>query len=442
MPNFAPHTESEIAIMLADLGMSSLADLHRSVPEPMKIAHALDLARGHSEIDVLEEMAAYADRNLAARRDLTVFAGGGAYDHDPSVAARVLGSQPNFVTSYTPYQPEVSQGVLQGLFEYQTMVTRLTGMDVANSSLYDGAMALVEAVNLSVGSSGRKGVLLSEGVNPYYRDTVATFGKGTKLEIELAPLGSGLTTTWPSSGGELGAVVVGYPNYYGQVEDLAKARHIADETGALLVVMVDPLSLGLLRTPGDYGADVVVGEGQGLGLPLSFGGPYLGLFATKTRYVRLIPGRIVGETHDGEGRIGYVTTLRTREQDIRRERATSNVCTNQTLMALQATIFLAWLGREGFVQLAKANYDATHYLVSLLGTIPGVRVLTSSFVRDATVDLGEPSGPHIDHLMKEGFLAGTAVEGHASWLLVSATEARTKTQIDDFHKALSKELGR
>jgi len=442
MPDLAPHTETEIAVMLADLGLSSVVDLHRSIPEPMRIGGPLNLNHGLSEVEVIEEMADYAQRNLAARRDLVVYAGGGAYDHDSSVAARALGSLPNFVTSYTPYQPEVSQGVLQGLFEYQTMVTRLTGMDIANASLYDGSMALVEAVNLATASSGKKGVLLSAGVNPSYRECVATFGKGTKLEVHTVPLKKDLTTAWPSPQGAFGAVVVGYPNYYGEVEDLDIARRVADEAGALLVVVTDPLALGLLRPPGDYGADVVVGEGQGLGLPLSFGGPYLGLFATRSRYVRLIPGRIVGETHDAQGRRGYVTTLRTREQDIRRERATSNVCTNQTLMALQATIFLSWLGREGFVQLARANYDATHYLVALLKEIPGIEVLTTNFVRDATVDLGQTASRVIERLMTRGFLAGTVVPQHPNWLLVSATEARTRQQIKEFQSVLSKELAR
>ena len=340
MPHYVPHTEDEVAAMLAFLGLSSSDELFAAVPEALRLAVRprrdgsagyLDLPDGLAESDVVAEMSRLAARNSA---DLVCFAGGGAYDHDVPAAVRALAFRSEFVTAYTPYQPEVAQGVLQALFEYQTMVARLAGLEVANASLYDGASAAVEAVNLAVAVTGRSEAWVSQGLNPTWRRAMRTFATGTGHDLVEPPLAGG-TTAWPLGGDAApAAVVVQQPNYLGCLEDLSQARQVADQNGALLVVAFDPVAAGLLRPPGAFGADVVVGEGQPFGTPLSFGGPYLGLFACRLAHVRRLPGRLVGETVDTEGRRAYVTTLRTREQDIRREKASSNVCTNQTLIAV------------------------------------------------------------------------------------------------------------
>ena len=438
MSTFTPHTGEDISVMLDDLGISSVDDLYNTIPGELRLTSPLNIPDGISEVEVIEELTHIARSNKPARGALVSFAGGGAYDHDLSAAARALGAQPAFVTAYTPYQPEVAQGVLQALFEYQTLVARLFGLPIANASLYDGAASLVEAVNLSVGYTKRTRILLSDGVNPRYRQTLATFAKGSSLEIVALGLEDDLLTIRGAQLSEAAAVVIGYPNFYGTVEDIGYFADLAHGIGALLVVVADPLALGILKSPGDFGADIAVGEGQSLGLPLSYGGPYLGLFATKTDYVRLIPGRLVGETQDLEGKRAFVTTLRTREQDIRREKATSNVCTNQTLMAIQAAIHMSWLGKEGFQALSRRNFDAAHYLAARLRAI-GIEIVNPQFFREFTVRISDAEGLR-NRMLDHGFLAGVLSDRAKDLLVLTATEARTQDQIDSFAEALSKEL--
>jgi len=357
---------------------------------------------------------------------------------------RALAGRSEFVTSYTPYQAEVAQGVLQALFEYQTMVARLFGLPLANASLYDGASATVEAVNLGVAASGRSLVWLSEGIHPHWRQVVATCAAGTGHEIATVPLAGG-TTRWPApdTAGAPGVIVVGQPNYLGYLEDLAAARALCDATGAVLVVAADPVAAGVLCSPGEQGADVVVGEGQAFGSPLGFGGPYLGLFACRQEHVRRLPGRLVGETVDTEGRRAYVTTLRTREQDIRREKATSNVCTNQTLMAITAAIQLAWLGTAGLAEMARRCAQATHFLFDALVEIDGVAPYADApFLREFAVRLPVPAATVVDRMADAGFLAGIDLAGtydggdHA--LLITATERRTRQEIEAYVAAFTK----
>ena len=345
--------------------------------------------------------------------NLVCFAGGGAYDHEIPPVVGALAGRSEFVTSYTPYQPEVAQGVLQAVFEFQTMVARLAGLPVANASLYDGASALVEAVNLGVAASGRGRVWLSSGILPNWRAVLATFAAGTGHEVQEIALESGVTQ-WPEVGPDAeapGVVVVGYPNYLGCLEDLGAARAICDATGAILVVAADPVSAGLLRSPGHCGADVVVGEGQALGTALSFGGPYLGLFAVAQRHVRRLPGRLVGETVDLEGTRAYVTTLRAREQDIRREKATSNVCTNQTLMAVYAAVQLGWLGTSGLREIALRCARGTRFCRESLLALSGVESITSTAptVREFAVRLPIRADVAVTRLAEEGYLAGLAL---------------------------------
>src|SRR4051794_2736483 len=429
--------------MLDFVGLSSLDELFSAVPEALRLARPLDVAPGLSEPDVLAEMDRLANLNTACGPDLLCFAGGGAYDHEvPSVVRRVA-FRSEFVTAYTPYQPEVAQGVLQALFEYQTMIARLTGLPVANASLYDGATALVEGINLTAAATKKQRVLMSRGVNPLWRETVRTFAAGTGHELVDVPLDESGATAWPGDVSDIGTVVVQYPNYLGVIEDVAAARKVADRLGALLIVAFDPVAAGLLKTPGSLGADVVVGEGQPFGTPLSLGGPYLGLFACSMDQVRRLPGRLVGETLDVHGTRSYVTTLRTREQDIRREKASSNVCTNQTLIAVCAVISLAWLGTAGLRELALRCARGTRYCREGLLGIDGVEPLASAPVlREFAIRTPAPAETVVERMAEQGFLAGIPLGsefgGGDGGLLVAVTERRTRDEIDAYAAALEK----
>lgn len=449
MGHYVPHTDNDMAAMLADIGLERPEQLFEVIPAALRLAGGLELPAGMAEADVLEEMERLAGRNRQGK-ELVCFAGAGAYDHDIASVTKRLAFRSEFVTAYTPYQPEVAQGVLQALFEYQTLVARLAGLPVANASLYDGASSAVEALNMATAAKGRPGVWVSGGVHPHWAEVIETYAAGTGHQIVRAPLRQG-RTDWEalaSGGGERpAALLVASPNYLGVIEDLVEARSVASGLDALLVVATDPVAAGLLRTPGELGADVVVGEGQPLGTPLSFGGPYLGLFACRMEQVRRLPGRLVGRTVDKGGRPAYVTTLRTREQDIRREKATSNVCTNQTLIAVAAMIQLSWLGTEGLRQLALACARGTRYAREALSAIPGVSVLSGAnpTLREFALTLPQPAPVVIDRMLEEGFLAGVAVDleggvaadgGDA--LLVAVTEKRTRAEIDSFVAAIEK----
>ena len=446
MGTYIPHTDEELATMLGFLGLSSLDELFAVVPEAVKLQHDLELAGGVGEPDVLVHMEAYGERNRARSDRLVCFAGGGAYDHEIPSVTRALAGRSEFVTSYTPYQPEVAQGVLQAVFEFQTMVARIAGLPVSNASLYDGGSAAVEAVNLGVAATGRQTVWVSEGIHPHWRQMLSTFAVGTGHRIVTVPLVDGVTA-WPEGprGDDEapGVVLVGYPNYLGCLEDLSAVRALCDRTGALMVVGADPLAAGLLRSAGDWGADVMVGEGQAFGTSLGFGGPYLGLFACSSAYVRRLPGRLVGETVDVEDRVAYVTTLRAREQDIRREKATSNVCTNQTLMAVIAAVQLGWLGTSGLVEVATRCARATRYARDAVLTVDGVTPWADAPVlREFAVRLPRPADQVIERMADAGFLAGIslegAVDGGEDGLLVAVTERRTAEQIDAYAAALAK----
>ncbi len=451
MGHYVPHTDDEIAAMLADIGLSSLDELFDVVPAALRLAGGLNLAQGVSEPDVIAEMERLADRNRVGA-DLVCFAGAGAYDHEVPSATRRLTMRTEFVTAYTPYQPEVAQGVLQALFEYQTMVGRLSGLAVANASLYDGASAMVEAVNLAAAATRRATVWVSGGVHPHWRATLATFAAGTGHQVVDVPLRDGVTDWAAVPDGEApGAIVVANPNYLGVIEDLGPARAAADRHHALLLGGFDPVSAGLLRSPGDDGADVAFGEGQPFGTPLSLGGPYLGLFACRLEHVRRLPGRLVGRTVDVESRAAYVTTLRAREQDIRREKASSNVCTNQTLIAVAAMIQLSWLGTGGLRELALRCARGTRYTREALLSIPGVSPFTRGAVlREFAVHVPIDPVVAVDRMAEEGFLAGVPVGLHAGvtvgpgdeagerGLLVAVTERRTKAEIDAYAAALEK----
>ena len=446
MGTYIPHTDDEIEGMLGFLGLSSLDELFAAVPEAVKLQRALELADGAGEPDVLDHMEDLADRNQARTDRMVCFAGGGAYDHETPSVTRALAGRSEFVTSYTPYQPEVAQGVLQAVFEFQTMIARIAGLPVSNASLYDGGSSAVEAVNLGVAATRRQTVWVSEGIHPHWRQMLATFAVGTGHRIVTVPLVHGVTA-WPEgpTGGDEapGVVLVGYPNYLGCLEDLSAVRGLCDRTGALMVVGADPLAAGLLRSAGDWGADVMVGEGQAFGTALGFGGPYLGLFACSAAHVRRLPGRLVGETVDVEDRVAYVTTLRAREQDIRREKATSNVCTNQTLMAVTAAVQLGWLGTSGLVEVATRCARATRYTRDAVLAVDGIAPWADAPVlREFAVRLPRPADEVIDRMADAGFLAGIpldeAFDDGQDGLLITVTERRTRDEIDAYVTALAK----
>jgi glycine dehydrogenase subunit 1 len=451
--DYLPHTDAEVAEMLGFLGLSSLDELFTVVPTALRLAGGLEVEVGRSEPDVLAELENLAGHNRPVGRDLVCFAGAGAYDHEVPAVVRALAGRSEFVTAYTPYQAEVAQGVLQAVFEYQTMIARLAGLPVANASLYDGASSLVEALNLCTAATGRSRVLLSSGVHPHWRAVAATMARGTGHVLEEVPLRDG-RTAWEdiSDGPEVGVVVVAQPNWLGCLEDVAGARARADVAGALLVVVADPIAHGVLRSPGSLGADVVVGEGQALGTRLSFGGPYLGLFACSRAQMRRLPGRLVGETVDVAGTRGYVTTLRAREQDIRREKATSNVCTNQTLMAVTAAIQLSWLGPAGLAEVATRCAQGAHFCREQLTASAGITpAVTGPFLREFAVRTDQAGDVVLSRLADEGFLGGIAAsslgapgdrslpDGAAEHtVVVAVTERRTRVEIDAFASAFAK----
>ena len=450
MADYLPHTKDEVGSMLDFLGMTSLEQLFDHIPAAVRLSTGLDLAPGQSEPDVADYFARLTRANRAQSSSLTCFAGAGAYDHEVPAVVKMLGSRSEFVTAYTPYQPEVAQGVLQAIFEYQTLLSRLSGLPIANASLYDGATALVEALNMASGATGRQKMIVSSGVHPHWRAVVRTFAAGTGHDIVEVPLVEGRTQWQDVDFTDAAAIVASYPNYLGVLEDLGVAKGLAVANDALFVVAADPVAAGVLRTAGEWGADVFVAEGQPFGTPLAFGGPYLGLFACSTDQVRRLPGRIVGETVDSNDRRAFVTTLRAREQDIRREKATSNVCTNQTLMAVTAAIQLGWLGTQGLREVATRCAQGAHYLFDEALKIDGGTAATQApFFREFALRVPRSAKDVLSSMCDDGVLGGLSVaelcagadpsidEGEHV-LLVTVTERRTKEQIDHYVDTLRK----
>ena len=431
--------------MLGALGLENLVDLFEPVPERFRLTHDLELPPALSEVELMRHLRTLA-RGARGAGELICFAGGGAYDHFVPAAVKALASRAEFATSYTPYQPELSQGVLQALFEFQTAVCEIFGMEVANASLYDGASALVEGVNLAVRETKRHKVVVSSGVHPHYREVLETYTSGLGLDIELAPLREDGSTDWGTADlAESAAAVVSYPSFLGVLDSVEVVTDAADDAGALCIAVTDPTAMGVLRAPGEAGADIAVGEGQGLGNPLSYGGPYVGLLATKLSLIRQVPGRIAGETVDADGRRAYVLTLQAREQHIRRARATSNVCTNQTLMAIAAAIHLCWLGPEGLRRLGELCIDRTARTAERLADIRGCSVrFEGPRFKELVLQTPVPGDRLLQGLARRGVLAGPAL---GRWwpemencVLVAATERRTDDDITMLAEAVEKEL--
>jgi glycine dehydrogenase subunit 1 len=430
--------------MLGVIGAPDSEALLGGIPATARLERALELPPALAEADLVAHVQALAAENAHAGEYVS-FLGAGAYDHYvPSVVNHLL-LRGEFFTAYTPYQPEASQGTLRSIFEYQTMISELTGMDVTNASLYDGGSALAEAALMAHGVTDRDQMVVSAAVSPLARRVLATYCAGPRLPIVTVPWAHGVTdldALRRAVSEKTAAVMIQYPNFFGCLEDLDAAATLAHERGALLVVAVDPIALGILRPPGEAGADIVVGEGQGLGNPLMGGGPYLGLFSCRRELVRRMPGRLVGATLDRDGRRGFVLTLQTREQHIRREKATSNICTNVALVALASTIYLALMGGEGLRQVATASTAKAHYAAEVLGRVPGVtRPFGAAFFKEFVLRLPKPPDRVLRTLRKRRILGGVSLgqfdRGLRDAVLVAVTERRTRAEIDAYADALA-----
>jgi len=434
---YLPNTADDRRRMLDVIDAASIDELLARVPPKARLARPLNVGPALAETDLIRHLRGLAARNADADAHVC-FLGGGAYDHYVPSPINHLISRGEFFTAYTPYQPEASQGTLRSIYEYQTMIAELAGMDVANASIYDGASSLAEAALMARAATGRHEIVLVAGVNSRYRRVVATYCDGLGVRLRDVPAPAGVLDADAARklvGPRTAALVVQSPNFYGAIEDLAAAAEIAHAAGALLVVVADPVNLGVLEAPGRLGADVVVGEGQGLGVPLSYGGPYLGVFAAKHEFVRRMPGRLVGATVDRDGRRGFVLTLQTREQHIRRDKATSNICTNVALCALMATIYVATLGKRGLVRVGELSAAKAHYAADRLSEIPGVALrFDAPFFKEFTLRLPKSPERVAARLAKAGILAGIPLKTFdrklADCLLVAVTEKRTKDEID------------
>jgi glycine dehydrogenase subunit 1 len=442
---YIPHTAGDVTEMLERIGVENLESLFVEVPEPVRLKRPLDLPEAISETELLRELKALALKNATPGTHKS-FLGGGAYHHFIPAVINLLISRSEFYTAYTPYQPEISQGTLQAVFEFQTLICQLTGMDAANASMYDGASACAEAVLMAVRLTRRKRVLLSRALNPRYRAVVATYCSYLSLDLlEVAVSGDGrvdLDDLNAKLDETTAAVVVGYPNYFGVIEDVAVLAERAQTVGARLVTAVaEPVALGLLKSPGELGADIVVGDGQSFGLPLAFGGPYVGFFAVRQKDVRGMPGRLVGETTDLDGQRGFVLTLATREQHIRREKATSNICSNQGLCALMATIFMSLLGKQGLREMAEQNLAKAAYARQQLSAVKGFSlVFNGPSFNEFVVRSKTPVAAVLSRLEGAGILAGIPLADDYPELkdcfLVCVTEQNQRTEIDTLAAAL------
>lgn len=433
MGGYVPNTKEQRLDMLKAIGLSSMEDLFVDIPQEVRLKGELEIPQGKSELEVKREMEDLAGKNRVFR---TIFRGAGAYRHYIPAAVTSIISKENFLTAYTPYQAEVSQGILQSIFEYQTMICDLTGMDASNASVYDGASAAAEGVAMCRERKRAK-ALISGATSPYVIQTIQTYCHGNGMEMEVIPEKDG-KTDWEKLKARLDSgtacVYIQHPNFYGNLEDAKEIGELTHEAGAKFVMGVNPISLGMLKTPVEYGADVAVGEGQPLGLPLAFGGPYIGFMACTDKMMRRLPGRIVGQTKDRNGKTGYVLTLQAREQHIRREKASSNICSNQALCALAVTVYLSSMGNEGLREAALQSASKAHYLSKELETIgyhtENQGTFFHEFVTTSKVSVKET----LDALEAQGILGGYPLDEHR--ILWCCTEVNTKEEMDDVIRIL------
>jgi glycine dehydrogenase subunit 1 len=439
-------TDADRKAMLKVIGIEKVEDLFQCLPDEGKFPE-LNLPEGLSEMEVLDELSYISSVNETPQ-ELTSFLGAGAYNHYIPAAVDTILRRSEFLTAYTPYQPEIAQGTLQAIFEYQSLIAALTGMDVANASHYDGATSVAEAVNMAYHNfrGRRTRIVLSPSVNPQYRETIHTYMQGVGLEIVGEDLNPETNPDELISliDDNTALVLVQYPDFFGRIFDLTKLSEAAHANKSLISVHVNPIALGLLKPPSVYDADIVTGEGQPLGIPMSFGGPYLGLFATKREYVRKMAGRLAGETVDSRGQRGYVLTLNTREQHIRRENATSNICTNQGLIALASTVYLSLLGKSGLQDLAKLNYHKAHYAAEKISTVPGFMVNpVQPFFNEFVVHCPRPAAEINQQLLSHDILGGYELSHDypelTHELLVAVTEMTSRSEIDFLVAVLEEE---
>lgn len=430
---FISNTDRQRAAMLAEIGLTA-KDLFADVPADLRCG-GLNLAEGMGEQEVRNRLAGIAGKNYI---HLTLFLGGGFYDHFIPSAVYAMLSRSEFYTAYTPYQPETSQGTLQAIYEFQSLICRLTDMEASNASMYDGGTALYEAMMMALRITRRNKVIIDDSVNPIYRVMIHSYTRNLKIDLIETNNHEGLANRdaiLAALDEETAAVMVQNPNFFGCIDDFTDIAEAAHAKGALLIVSCYPISLGILKTPGVMGADIVTGEGQSLGLPMSFGGPYLGFMATRKKYVRNLPGRIVGETTDVNGKRGFVLTLQTREQHIRRDKATSNICSNEALCALAATVYLSLLGKQGLKETAQLCADKASYAYQRLTAIPGVKPhfhakwVFNEMVFDLPCDATEAIGKLIEKGYAAGFPLSRYYKGMDNSILVAVTEKRTKQQI-------------
>ncbi|MBP3040695.1 aminomethyl-transferring glycine dehydrogenase subunit GcvPA [Bacillaceae bacterium Marseille-Q3522] len=435
---YLPMTEADKKAMLDTIGVKKVEDLFADIPESVRFKGEYNIKKAKSESALLKELTLLSRKN-ADLRTYTSFLGAGVYDHYiPVIVDHVL-SRSEFYTAYTPYQPEISQGELQAIFEFQTMICELTGMDVANSSMYDGATALAEAAMLSVGQTRRKKLLLSSTVHPETKDVIKTYAKGKHTEIVEIPHKDGITdlaALEAELNDEIAAVIVQYPNFFGRIEPLKEVEKLVHRHKTFFIVSSNPLALGVLTPPGAFGADIVAGDAQPFGIPTAFGGPHCGYFAVKAKWMRKVPGRLVGQTTDEQGRRGFVLTLQAREQHIRRDKATSNICSNQALNALAASVAMTALGKQGVREMAAANMQKAAYAKKVLQAKGIETVFDGSFFNEFVVKLNKSVTEVNQILLKKGIIGGYDLGrdnpdllGH---MLVAVTELRTKEEIDTF----------
>ena len=435
---YLPMTESDRQEMLATIGVNSVDELFSDIPEKVRFKGRLNIPEPVSEPALMKELSKMADKNVNIKK-YTSFLGAGVYDHYiPSIVDAVI-SRSEFYTAYTPYQPEISQGELQAIFEFQTMICELTAMDVANSSMYDGGTALAEAAMLAKGHTKGKKILISQAVHPEYRAVVKTYGKGQGAEIVEIAAKDGITDLYElerSIDDDTAAVIVQYPNFFGRIEPLEKIGPLVRKSKGLFIVSANPLALGALKPPGEFDADIVTGDAQVFGIPESFGGPHCGFFAVKEKFMRKIPGRLVGMTKDEDGKRGFVLTLQAREQHIRRDKATSNICSNQALNALAASVAMTALGKRGIREMALLNMKKTHYAKQALKAKGFEIVFDGPCFNEFVVKLHRSYDEVAKALLEKGIIAGyhlgkidPALENH---MLVCVTELRTKEEIDTF----------
>ncbi|HEY8347581.1 MAG TPA: aminomethyl-transferring glycine dehydrogenase subunit GcvPA [Symbiobacteriaceae bacterium] len=441
---YIPITAADKEAMLREIGVSSTEELFAAnIPEEVRLRRPLDLPPPRSEMEVVSAIRGLV-RDNADTDQYTCFLGAGAYDHYIPAVVDAIIRRGEFLTAYTPYQPEISQGVLQVIYEYQSLICELTGMAVANASLYDGASALAEAAHMALNHTGRRKLVVARTVHPHYRQVVRTYTHASGVEVVEAPLRDCQTDLEQLEGlitDEVAAVLVQMPNFLGYLEPVREIERLTHSRGALFITAVDPISLGLLEAPGNYGADIVVAEGQSLGSPLSFGGPYLGILATREAFVRRMPGRIAGTTVDRRGQRGVVLTLQTREQHIRREKATSNICTNQALNALAATVYLCMVGKEGLREVANLCLQKAHYAAARIAQLPGYRLASQApFFKEFTVLCPRPAAEINRHLLGRRILGGFDTSREypdlPNAMTIAVTEQRTREQIDTLVAAL------